>query len=190
MAAFYINDISFTTATAVFEDEAMSICAPDGFYSDGTIARQQVGCVLFPEQVCPTCCTDNCSGWEVVFVTDGGITYIECGSGLEIDLKAKIGITHQICVVRGTTPIINDGTVTLTNTIYCGCCVDSTCNTWKWVPVGGSPSVSILITNCSGIVETISFTAIESNFCILPGTTPIITAGVGYLEFVFCECGI
>jgi len=188
MAAFYINDISFATATAVFDDSALSICAADGFYSDGIISREQVDCILLPEQVCPACCTDNCAGWEITFITDGDVTYIECGSGLIIDLKLKIGDIVQICAVRGTTPIILGGDVTVVNTIYCGCCVDSTCNTWKWVPEGGVPSATIAYTDCAGVESTVSFVAFESNFCILPGTTPIITAGNGHLEFLNCSC--
>ena len=190
ITTFYINDISLATATAVFEDAALTICAPDGFYSDSVTAREQVGCVLLPEQVCPACCTDNCAGWEITFVTDGSITYVECGSGLTKSMKEKIGVVQTLCAVRGEIPIVTDGTVNVVNTQYCGCCFGQPCNNWKWVPpIDVTPGVSISITNCSGVVETIDFVGgLESFFCILSGTTPTIISGNGYLEFVNCLC--
>lgn len=52
---YFINAPTLSAATAVFTDAAMTMCAPDGFYADGPIVRQQVGCVLLPEQECPFC---------------------------------------------------------------------------------------------------------------------------------------
>lgn len=52
---FYLNANNLYSSTAVFLDAALTMCAPDGFYSDGTIVRQQVGCVLLPQQNCTTC---------------------------------------------------------------------------------------------------------------------------------------
>ena len=40
----------------MFTDSALTQCAPDGFYSDSIISREQVNCVL---QVAETC---NCAG--------------------------------------------------------------------------------------------------------------------------------
>lgn len=54
-STYYINAPSLASATAVFTDAAMTTCAPDGFYSDGLIAREMVGCVLLPQQTCPSC---------------------------------------------------------------------------------------------------------------------------------------
>lgn len=53
--AYYINAPTLSAATAVFEDPAMTKCAPDGYYADGPIVRQQVDCVLLPPQECPFC---------------------------------------------------------------------------------------------------------------------------------------
>jgi hypothetical protein len=52
---FYINSTSLTTATAVFLDAPLTVCAPDGIYSDGSIKREMIGCVLQPEQPCVDC---------------------------------------------------------------------------------------------------------------------------------------
>jgi len=56
-SSYYINAPSLGSATAVFTDSALLICATDGFYSDGVISREQVGCVLLPQQTCPSCAT-------------------------------------------------------------------------------------------------------------------------------------
>ena len=53
---YYLNAPTLTTATAVFTDAALTTCAPNGYYSDGAITRQQVGCVLQVAQNCPSCC--------------------------------------------------------------------------------------------------------------------------------------
>lgn len=53
---YYLNAPTLATATAVFTDAALTTCAPNGYYSDGAITRQQVGCVLQIAQNCPSCC--------------------------------------------------------------------------------------------------------------------------------------
>lgn len=61
-STFYLNAPSLGSATAAFSNNDLTVCAPDGFYSDGTIVRQQVGCALLPQQTCPTCsvpCIDS-----------------------------------------------------------------------------------------------------------------------------------
>jgi hypothetical protein len=54
-SSYYINAPSLGSATAIFADIDLSVCAADGFYSDGVIVREQVNCVLLPQQVCPSC---------------------------------------------------------------------------------------------------------------------------------------
>jgi hypothetical protein len=54
---YYIDGTTLSTATAVYTDAALTTCAPDGFYSDGYVAREQVGCVLQTAQTCPECAT-------------------------------------------------------------------------------------------------------------------------------------
>jgi hypothetical protein len=59
----------------VFTNAALSVCAADGFYSDGVIVREQVGCVLLPQQTCPACATPcgttiNASGGQGIYLLD------------------------------------------------------------------------------------------------------------------------
>jgi hypothetical protein len=49
----YIDSASFSNATSVFLDELLTIIAPDGYYSDGSYYRKQVGGKLIDLLVCP-----------------------------------------------------------------------------------------------------------------------------------------
>lgn len=60
-STYYLNCATLATATTVYLDSGMTICAPDGYYFDGTTARQQVGCVLLPAEACPLC-GERCKG--------------------------------------------------------------------------------------------------------------------------------
>lgn len=55
---YFLDASSLALATAVYTDSALSICAPDGVYSDGNITRVQSGCVLGPAKFCPSCGSD------------------------------------------------------------------------------------------------------------------------------------
>lgn len=54
----YLNGPTLSTATGVFTNADLTICAADGWYSDGVISRQLVGCKLLAQQVCSGC-TEN-----------------------------------------------------------------------------------------------------------------------------------
>lgn len=58
MPTFFINGTTLSNSTAVFLDSEQLVCAPDGYYSDGTIVREQVGCSLLPQTACPSCAGD------------------------------------------------------------------------------------------------------------------------------------
>lgn len=76
---YYLNGPTLSSSTAVFTDVALSICAPDGFYSDGSIVREQVGCSLLPAVICPSCatpCNTNIAG-----VGGQGIYYVDSDTG-------------------------------------------------------------------------------------------------------------
>lgn len=59
-STYYLNAPSLSAATAVFTDANLTTCAPDGYYRQGSVVRQLVGCVLLPPQVCPAC-VDDCN---------------------------------------------------------------------------------------------------------------------------------
>lgn len=75
LGSYYIDGPTLASATAVFTDAALTISAPDGWYSDGTTVRQQIGGVLSIVQTCPSCtfpCGSgiNTSGNEGIYTID------------------------------------------------------------------------------------------------------------------------
>lgn len=100
-STYYLNGPSLGSATAVFTDVALTICAADGFYSDGVIVRELVECVLLPQQTCPSCgptVSYNCVEGTCVDPGDGTGTYstlgaceTACGSPAEINVTSVGG---------------------------------------------------------------------------------------------------
>lgn len=70
-STYYLNAPSLGSATAVFTDSDLTLCAADGYYSDGTIVREQVSCVLLPQQSCPAC-ADPCGTIVSEYSASGG----------------------------------------------------------------------------------------------------------------------
>lgn len=58
MPSYYINAPTLNSATAVYVNPELTECAPDGYYADGPIVRQQVSCSLLPAEECPYCGVD------------------------------------------------------------------------------------------------------------------------------------
>jgi len=81
MATFYINGSTLANSTAVFDDPEMTICAGDGYYSDGTIVRQQVSCSLLPPEDCGSC-NLACDGTTSVSgITNSGLFRLRADTG-------------------------------------------------------------------------------------------------------------
>lgn len=53
-STYYIDTADFSTATAVWTDTALTVKAPDGYYSFGGNYRQQFSGLLLPIQSCAT----------------------------------------------------------------------------------------------------------------------------------------
>lgn len=60
-STYYLDGPTLIDANSVFTNSGMTNYAPDGYYSDASIVRQQVGHILLPQQDCPTCGTP-CGG--------------------------------------------------------------------------------------------------------------------------------
>ena len=54
-STYYLDAATLSLATAVYLDSALSLIAPDGFYGDGTISREQSGGILLTANTCSTC---------------------------------------------------------------------------------------------------------------------------------------
>lgn len=78
---YYLDSASLATATRVFLDADLTVCAPDGFYSDGAIVREQVSCVLGNISACPAC-SIPCGEGQIINLTQGYYTLsYNVGSG-------------------------------------------------------------------------------------------------------------
>lgn len=62
-STYYLDAANLTAATSVYSDLELTILAPDGFYSDNTISRQQSSGILLAVETCPFPCPDPCVGY-------------------------------------------------------------------------------------------------------------------------------
>jgi hypothetical protein len=109
MATFYINGTTLANSTAVFTNSTLSICAPNGFYSDGSgISREQTDCVLGPIQACPSCLL-TCGG-PIINATEGpGIYSMEVGIGGEATDIGAVIINFYPAAIPDGIKVIYDG---------------------------------------------------------------------------------
>lgn len=76
---YFLDGTTLSDSTAIFSNSGLSIPAPDGYYADGVIIRQQVGGLLLPEFQCPACgfgCGDG-----LTTIGDKGTYYIDIDTG-------------------------------------------------------------------------------------------------------------
>ena len=52
---YYLDAPSLSSASVIYTDANLTTVAPDGFYSDGVISREQASGSLLPQQACPSC---------------------------------------------------------------------------------------------------------------------------------------
>ena len=92
MAIYYINGTTLSNSTSVFTDAALTTCAPDGFYADGSgISRNQIGCVLGPIQNCPECLQECDTG--LIGNTTGQGTFL-----LDVDLGDTVSNVGAVII--------------------------------------------------------------------------------------------
>tara|TARA_B110000967_G_C18892989_1_gene568620 strand:+ start:1334 stop:2248 length:915 start_codon:yes stop_codon:yes gene_type:complete len=102
MAIYYINGTTLSNSTAVFTDAALTTCAPDGFYSDGSgISRNQDTCVLGPIQNCPECLT-GCDTGSIVANSGQGTFLLDLDLG---DTASDVGAV----IIKFTPASVPDG---------------------------------------------------------------------------------
>lgn len=59
----YLDGTDLSNSTAVYDNALLTIKSPAGYYSDGTIVREQVNGKLLPASICPPCVTPlPCAG--------------------------------------------------------------------------------------------------------------------------------
>lgn len=182
---YYLNGPDLASATCVFSDALLTICAPDGFYSDGVISREQVSCVLLPQQTCEDCCVELCSNWTVTPILGSfTIGYINCFTGEYEEVSASV--ESDFCVQRGTTPTIVSGDCDLVKTQDCGCCSDL-CNTYRVTTAAGEYA-SFYYVDCSGNPNTFTIYDTNVDICVKSNTSVELRTGNGTIQFMYCGC--
>ena len=79
---YFIDGPTLDTSTAVYTDIDLTICAADGWYSDGVNVRYQFNCLLQASTPCPTCVAP-CS--TTITATGGtGIYSLTFSTGLDL----------------------------------------------------------------------------------------------------------
>lgn len=184
---FYLNANNLSSATAVFLDAALTMCAPNGFYSDGNIVRELVDCVLLPLQQCPNCCSQPCTSWHVVG-NSGPFTlkYGRCGTPGVVVEDYPNETDVNICVAYGDVPNVVVGNAELNINQNCGCCVGP-CEIWIITNVTEFVTVSYI--NCAGEPKNVSVAIGDTaSRCILSGSLPAIESGTAIVRFDSCGC--
>lgn len=172
-STFYLDSPSLSTATAVYSDVYLTTLAADGFYSDGTIVREQALGVLLPQSVCPSCATP-CGG--TISASGGqGVYY------LDTDLGSATG-----AVIVTFDPLsIPDGVMaTFDSVIYNG--LSSPIVGWLQGSVSGVPTYIGVTANDCGIVSGSPHTLNVYNYSggsfVASGGTESVTILSGQLD--------
>ena len=82
LGLYYFNGNSFAQATSVFTDSDLTTLAPDGYYSNAGIVRQQLLGILLSPETCSTCCVP-CNALVSVSESTNGLysSCLELGGG-------------------------------------------------------------------------------------------------------------
>jgi hypothetical protein len=102
---YYLDAPSLGSATVIYSDAELTTVAPDGFYSDSTISREQVSGSLLPQVTCPSCATP-CGG-SISASGDQGIYY----------LNTDLGTATGAVVIKFFPSGIPDGILAVLNSI-------------------------------------------------------------------------
>jgi hypothetical protein len=86
---YFLDGTTLSDSTAVFQNSGLTILAPDGYYSDGVIIRQQVNGLFLPQFSCPACGL-GC-GEGLTTIGSKGAYYIDIDTGtLPTDVGAIV----------------------------------------------------------------------------------------------------
>ena len=105
LGLYYFNGNSFAQATSVFTDSDLTTLAPDGYYSNAGIVRQQLLGILLSAETCSTCCIP-CNAIVLVAESTSGV-YSSC-----LELGGGTGaVIFRIQVIFGETAVYPVGTI-------------------------------------------------------------------------------
>jgi hypothetical protein len=99
-ATYYLDGANLSVATAVYLDAGLTYVAPDGFYRNGTVVRQQSTGILLDVDTCEECA--DCIRY--IATTEeftGGADYTDC-SGVPQTITLGINQTTNFCAEEGS----------------------------------------------------------------------------------------
>ena len=108
---YYLDAPSLGAAVTVYTDAELTTPAPDGYYSDSTISRQQISGVLQPQEICTGCSdTYSINVWAHPSepTIDTANVYYSINAGPDIMLGS---VGTNLCHLVGTISGIPSGSV-------------------------------------------------------------------------------
>ena len=172
---YYLNGPTLETATSVFTDADLTTCAPDGFYSDGVIARQQIGCLLTAIQTCPSCvlpCTTTISA-------SGGTGIYEVSFDTVGDLGATLIYFNPQSIPDGVRATLGSATVNELTAITDGYHASATVGNYTFVGNSSNDCGLAAQLNASPITNLDVFIYTQTGFPALPDSTTGVVSGTG-----------
>ena len=172
-STYYLDAPSLSTATVVYSNAALTTVAANGYYSDGSIMRQQLGGVLLPAVTCPACAVP-CGG-TISASGAQGIYYI----------NTDLGSATGAVVIRFNPQLVPDGISALYDSdVYNG--VSSPIFGWLQGSAGLPTYIGATSGDC-GIVAGSPYTLNQfqydgSSFFSL-GTTTSVSVVSGQIDF-------
>jgi len=107
LGIYYFDGTSFSFATAVYTDVALTTLAADGFYSNESTVRQQLNGVLLNAQPCGSCAVDCGSGVSANVSANGWFD-------ATVNLANSTGATVIYCYLTSSVP---DGIIVNYNSV-------------------------------------------------------------------------
>ena len=130
---YYIDTLDFSTATAVYTDEALTTCADNGFYQMGGVnSRKQVDCVngvggrLLDAQACDSCTPPTPSDKPLPIISYNVVdTITQVKDRVIFDNRYVENTLVTTSINNNCWNIISPSTVTTTNNIVTTCIIPS-----------------------------------------------------------------
>lgn len=203
-STYYLNAPSLSAATAVFTDANLTTCAPNGYYRQGNIVRELVGCVLLPPQMC-SACVDNCNTGTIESADAESVFNVSLNVGSGPADVGAIVITFNPLTVPDGIQAEFDGVIynTLSSPTYgllsadpnipiyigdtssdCGLVVGSpyTLDVYSWYNSGFNPTLTT--ENVSILGTQLDLTATSPGDCIMVVPKPLATPSIINIKII------
>lgn len=192
---FYLDASSLSSATVVYSNEALTVVAADGFYSNGLIVRQQLSGTLLPAVVCTECATPcgttiNADGGQGIYLLNLETGTTVSNVGAVIVRFNPYSVPDGIVAVLGsnvynklTSPVdgfhqsSNVGALTFVGQTSDDCGISGTTypaltefvyNGTAFVSTGGTQSITVAAGDVS-----LSSSAPSNTMMVIPKLTPL-----------------